>query len=155
MTRWELRRVDMRRLSFSPTEIVGKGRPRMDTRSRRTYTPAKTRRAEDSIRREWRNVHGEDMAAFADPVVVRVAYTRPLAKSNPKYWAGRSDLGKPDADNVLKLVLDALNGLAFSDDAHIISLHIEKFPRSPHGNQPHMDITVIYYKEVRHEDSQG
>lgn len=155
MSRWALERVDMRRLSLSPAEIVGKGRPRMDTRSRRTYTPAKTRRAEDSIRRAWRNVHGEDMAAFTDPVVVQVAYTRPLAKSNPKYWAGRSDLGKPDGDNVLKLVLDALNGLAFADDSQVIKLQLEKFPRSPHGNQPHMDITVIYYKEVRHEDSQG
>ena len=46
-------------------------------------------------------------------------------------------------------------GFVFSDDAHVISMHVEKFPRSPHGNQPHMDITVIYYKEIRHEDSQG
>ena len=152
MTRWELRRVDMRRLSFSPTEIVGKGRPRMDTRSKRTYTPAKTRRAEDSIRREWRNVNGDDMAAFEGPVAVRVSYSRPLAKTNPKYWAGRSDLGRPDADNVLKCALDAINGLAYKDDSQVIRADIEKFPRTSSAENPHMDITVIYYKEVRHED---
>ena len=120
------------------------------TRNDERYHPAPRNDTQPAF--EGAGMPGEDMAAFADPVVVQVSYTRPLAKSNPKYWAGRSDLGKPDGDNVMKLVLDALNGLAFADDSQVIKLQVEKFPRSPHGNQPHMDITVIYYKEVRHED---
>ena len=31
---------------------------------------------------------------------------------------------KPDVDNVVKIVLDALNGFAWHDDAQVIDLHI-------------------------------
>lgn len=34
---------------------------------------------------------------------------------------------KPDADNVLKAVLDALNGLAWVDDAQVFSATVRKF----------------------------
>jgi len=33
---------------------------------------------------------------------------------------------KPDADNILKIVADALSGLAFVDDKQIISVYAEK-----------------------------
>lgn len=33
---------------------------------------------------------------------------------------------KPDVDNVVKIVLDALNGFAWHDDAQVIDLHISK-----------------------------
>lgn len=50
---------------------------------------------------------------------MRISTTRPLAKSNPKYWEGRADLGKPDWDNLGKLACDALNGIAFKDDSQV------------------------------------
>ena len=43
---WRMDQVCERTLTLHPAEIVGQGRPRMDTRNRRTYTPAKTARAE-------------------------------------------------------------------------------------------------------------
>jgi Holliday junction resolvase RusA-like endonuclease len=33
---------------------------------------------------------------------------------------------KPDADNAIKLVADALQGFAFRDDAQLVTLHCEK-----------------------------
>ena len=33
---------------------------------------------------------------------------------------------KPDADNISKIVLDALNGLAYYDDNQVVTLHIDK-----------------------------
>ena len=40
---------------------------------------------------------------------------------------------KPDADNVAKLVLDAINGTAFVDDSQVVSLSVAKRSREPHG----------------------
>ena len=33
---------------------------------------------------------------------------------------------KPDADNIAKIILDALNGIAFSDDRNITDLKVRK-----------------------------
>lgn len=33
---------------------------------------------------------------------------------------------KPDLDNVAKIILDALNGIAYKDDSQVVRLHIEK-----------------------------
>ena len=39
---------------------------------------------------------------------------------------------KPDIDNVLKIILDALNGVAYHDDTQVISAHVDKkFAKSP------------------------
>ena len=37
-----------------------------------------------------------------------------------------SPVKKPDIDNIAKIILDALNKLAFNDDNQIIKLSIEK-----------------------------
>lgn len=92
------------------------------------------------------------MATFEGPVDVRVSYSRPLAKSNPKCWKGRADIGHVDCDNVLKLAIDAINGLAFKDDRQVLKAEVEKYPRRPYGMPNHMDIAVTYYEEIRHED---
>lgn len=36
---------------------------------------------------------------------------------------------KPDADNIAKAVLDALNGVAYADDKQVVILESRKFPR--------------------------
>ena len=33
---------------------------------------------------------------------------------------------KPDIDNIVKIVLDAMNGIAFKDDTQITKLQVEK-----------------------------
>ena len=42
----------------------------------------------------------------------------------------QADTKKPDVDNIAKNVLDALNGLAWSDDSQITSLSVKKMPRT-------------------------
>lgn len=36
-------------------------------------------------------------------------------------------LKKPDIDNVCKIILDALNGIAYHDDKQVVDLGIRKF----------------------------
>lgn len=129
-------------------EIVGKQRPRYSMKSKRPYTPRKTLVFEECVRRAWREQVGEGWAEFDGSVTVTVSVTRELAKSNPKKWAGRQDVQKPDVDNVLKAVLDALNGLAYADDAHITRELAEKLPRTPHGSGNQVSIHCIYYTET-------
>ena len=46
--------------------------------------------------------------------------------------------GKPDADNVLKIVGDALNGIVWADDSQIVSASINK----RYGVQPALVLTA-------------
>ena len=128
-------------------EVVGKQRPRTDYRNRRTYTPTKTLKAEKEVRDAWRAEYGETFARHDGPVRMRISTYRPLAKSNPKYWEGRSDMGKPDWDNVGKLVCDSLNGLAFKDDQQVITCTVDKRPRPCHGTQPFIGSYIEYFVE--------
>lgn len=144
---WELRRVGFVEMDLFPRDIVGKLRPRF-TRSGCTYTPAKTRKAEMAVRDEFRKVCGERWAKFGGPVKVSISYSRQLAKSNPKFWAFRQDLGKPDLDNVAKLVLDSLNGLAYADDSQVVEIRMAKCERRPSGTGNLLHVAVAYYNEI-------
>lgn len=135
-------------------EVVGKQRPRATARGghARVYTPRKTRVFEELIRRAWREQVGDAWSGHHGPVSVSVSVSRELARSSPKYWAGRQDTQKPDVDNVLKAVLDALNGLAYADDALITRELAEKKPRTPHGSGSRIAIRCTYYTETRERE---
>ena len=90
------------------------------------YTPEATVNAEHAIAHEWRRVAGHAHAPKGRPVRVDITVERPLPKSRPKRVTWEHDTFKPDCDNVAKLVLDGLNGVAWHDDAQVVSLHVRK-----------------------------
>lgn len=49
---------------------------------------------------------------------------------------------KPDLDNVCKLVLDALNGVAWDDDAQVVSIFANKLPRQVKGAPARTEVQV-------------
>lgn len=53
---------------------------------------------------------------------------------------------KPDADNIAKAVLDALNGIAYHDDASIVRLTVDKFYCYNDITEERVSV-VIYEKE--------
>lgn len=106
-------------------KVVGSARPRVTRHG--TYIPAKTRRYRELIRGEFIEQGGQRMGG---PLAVRVDVHRELPKSRPKGLASEPDTFKPDVDNVGKNVLDALNGLAWDDDASVVDLHVVKHPRT-------------------------
>lgn len=146
---WKLRKAGEANAALDVPEVVGKQRPRATVRGGHAsvYTPRKTRVFEELVRKAWREQVGGRWAKFKGPVTVAVEITRELAKSNPKFWAGRADTGKPDVDNTVKGILDALNGLAYSDDANITREVAEKLPRTPHGSGNRIAIHCTYYEE--------
>ena len=125
--------------------VRGKGRVRFVRATGRTYTPDKTAEAMALIRAEW----GDRPAApKGTPVAVTIVTTRPLPASRPKRVAWEADTAKPDADNIAKLVLDALNGVAWADDTQVTDLTVQKMGRTRHMPE---QTTVSVTWEDEHE----
>lgn len=49
---------------------------------------------------------------------------------------------KPDVDNVTKAILDALNGIAFSDDRQIVQVTCEKWYDTSDSNTGFASVTI-------------
>lgn len=145
---WRPEFVGSARCSLVMGDVPCKGRPRFDGRTGRTYTPAKTGLFEREIREAWMEQVGDIWESFAGEVRVHVQVLRPLSKSTPKSQAGKADLSKPDVDNVGKVVLDALNGVAYLDDRQVAGLAVERLPRPPHAQGVAVRIEVGYYVDV-------
>lgn len=109
-------------------KVRGKGRPRF-TRGGHAYTPKGTRDYESAIREAFENAPGRPPEPFSGPIDVTIVTSRQLPKSTPKSVIREPDTHKPDADNVAKVVLDALNGVAWLDDAQVTSLTVVKLDR--------------------------
>ena len=77
-------------------------------------------------------------------LVVRAWWSCPKALQRVREpYMGGPKTSKPDADNVAKLFLDALNGLAYADDAQVVELLVYKnwAPQSEPGR-----VTVRYWE---------
>lgn len=108
--------------------VLGKGRARFMKGSGRAYTPRKTADAMESIRAAYAAAGGAKAPDGAE-VSVHITTIRPLPKTAPKSVEDEPDIHRPDADNVAKLVLDALNGTAWDDDAQVTDLVVGKCRR--------------------------
>jgi len=110
---------------------IGKGRPRF-TRQGRAYTPAKTKDYEHRLAA----VASDAMIDIKqDPITVPCKLHVLAQFEIPKSWpkkrreaATRGEVypGKPDIDNIVKIVADALNGVCFEDDAQVIEVVARK-----------------------------
>lgn len=112
---------------------VGKARPRFSKRSGKVsvFTPNKTVDFERRLAHSWLMMHRVHCYMDA-PVQVKIVASFPIPKSWSKLEKENAKKGliarscKPDADNIAKAVLDALNGIAFHDDKQVIRLIVEK-----------------------------
>ena len=123
-------------------KVRGKGRPRF-TRGGRPYTPKATRDYERTIREAFENAPGRPREPFSGPISVCIMTYRQLPKSTPKSVYSEPDTHKPDIDNVAKIVLDALNGVAWEDDAQVVSLTVSKLNRTRSTERLSVSITEL------------
>jgi Holliday junction resolvase RusA-like endonuclease len=104
-------------------ECKGKGRPRFRSFGKfvSTYTPKETKEAEQNFINQA-NAHKPE-TPFTGPIAINVSFYKVKPKSRKKFesWTTKNDL-----DNMLKLVLDAMNGIFFKDDAQIVSIMCDK-----------------------------
>jgi Holliday junction resolvase RusA-like endonuclease len=114
---------------FIPGVVGVKQRPRFNKKSGSAYTPEQTINYENYIKMLYmqkENVFWETKTLEAKILAV---FSIPKSYSKKRCLEALSGNLAPstkDCDNIAKVVLDALNGLAYSDDRHICKLTIEK-----------------------------
>lgn len=118
-----------------PGPPQGKARPRV-VRAKSgislTYTPDKTVRYEELTRIRYRAAARGFKFADDAQVGIQITARYPIPKSKSKRVKAAMLAGqirpakKPDCDNIVKIVCDALNGIAYRDDAQIVLAQVEK-----------------------------
>lgn len=105
----------------------GKGRPRVTRNG--AFTPKKTRDYEKKVR-DCYIAQGGQMFPDDTPLFASITAIFPipssLSKKRRDLFNGKRHCKKPDADNVAKAILDALNGVAYRDDSAVSSLLVYK-----------------------------
>lgn len=66
-------------------------------------------------------------------------------KQNQMYNGDIPHTKKPDIDNLIKLTLDAMNGIVFKDDSLVVKISaVKRYSATPQ--------TIIYIKPIKEED---
>jgi Holliday junction resolvase RusA-like endonuclease len=113
-----------------PGAPTGKGRAR-STSNGHHYTPAKTRAAEGYIQ-HLAAIAMQGLPRFEEPVSMSIDIAIAPVKSMPKRQRDEALCGrirpakKPDCDNIVKLISDALNTIVWRDDAQVVDLVVRK-----------------------------
>ncbi|OYT69445.1 MAG: hypothetical protein CFK52_13710 [Chloracidobacterium sp. CP2_5A] len=117
---------------------VAKGRPRLSARAGRVYTPARTRRYEAMIAAE---AHAMGVRPAAGPVRVEAIFMfmRPRRST--------ASVPRPDLDNLVKAVMDGLNGIAWNDDSQVVTIAAEKH----FGTKDMVRVTVSAVSDSKEE----
>ena len=116
-----------------PIEPKPQPRPRVTARGKfaHAYEPASITLYKRMVAATYQKHFGQ-IDPTPKPVAIDVVFYRPIQKSLSKREHARRVNGehlpvvKPDVDNYVKAVLDALNGVAFKDDSQIIKLKAQK-----------------------------
>ena len=122
----------------------GKGRPRF-TMKGHAFTDAKTAEYERNVKKVWKSSGCECLAEQPTTIIINAFFRVPSSLSKKKREAlfGQPHLHKPDADNIGKILLDALNGLAYADDKQINTLLVNKKYVDSDDDEPRVEITII------------
>lgn len=98
----------------------GKARPRFS--NGHAYTPKQTTDYEKQIKNAFRAAGGQMIESEGVIIEIDVYYKKTAADKKKT-----SPTKKPDIDNICKIVLDGLNGVAYPDDKQVISLSANKY----------------------------
>lgn len=124
-----------------PGEPIAKARPRM-TKNGHTYTPKRTVDYERMVQTLFHSEHGSPK--LEGPILLQLDLYFGIPKSRSKAARERMQQGqerptkRPDLDNCLKAVCDALNGIAYKDDSQIVGAVIQKF----WADEPRVEIEI-------------
>lgn len=128
-----------------PGKPMGKQRARAVSMGKFTkvYTPKETVNYETLIKELFIITYPHHVP-IDGPVTmqINVYYPIPKTTSQKKRQAIRLNelrpTVKPDIDNVIKIICDALNGLAYVDDNRIITIQADKY----YCDQPRVEIKI-------------
>ncbi len=135
---------------------VGKGRPKFSTVNGHAvaYTPKKTANYETLVLLAYQQKYGgqsfdKDVKLKAD---ITAFFSIPKSTSKKKreeiFRGNIKPTKKPDCDNIAKVVLDALNKVAYYDDSQIVRLTVQKL----YSDEP---CVIVHIWEDDGNDSQN
>ena len=134
-----------------PGTPKGKQRPRVCRINGRsiTYTPKQTVAYENQIRSIYSKVANFKFARHVPLEVAVLAFFAPPKSVSQKVRALMLNgeilpTKRPDGDNVIKVVLDALNGVAFHDDGQVCKIYFEKM----YAETPEVRVLIKNIVEV-------
>ncbi|WP_346207632.1 RusA family crossover junction endodeoxyribonuclease [Caldifermentibacillus hisashii] len=125
-------------------EPVAQGRPRATTINGhvRMYDPKKSRDYKNYIRLAASEHKPEKL--LEGPLSMKVKIYRPSLKSFSKKKAEMAEKGeirpvtKPDTDNYIKAIKDALKSVIWKDDSQVVELHASKY----YSQNPRIEIEI-------------
>ena len=138
----------MKTVSFTILgEPRGKGRPRVVSRNgfSKAYTPKETAMYENLVRVEY-EVQTERYrfsdASFLE-MKIETYYSVPKSTSKKRRASMISGdirpMKKPDLDNVIKIIADSLNNVAYKDDTQIVTCKCYKY----YSDEPKVVVTIV------------
>lgn len=99
---------------------------------------------------EASRVRGIEIPLEAEIALEIDAYSL-IPKSRPKHIKYEANTFKPDADNIAKLVMDALNGIAYKDDKQITELYVRKHERQRQDTGSMSEFMKVYIHWIEDE----
>lgn len=129
------------------------GKPQGKLRARTFYnsrmgrmqsiTPQQTKDYEDLIAWSYKAAGGRYLGDRLVEVDISAFYDIPKSTSKKKRQEilenGIRPTVKPDCDNIIKVVLDALNSIAYTDDKQVVSVRCQKYYTEAAG---YLSVTV-------------
>ena len=94
------------------------------------YTPNETKKYEEKVRKFYKKIYGDFLLEGDLTVEVDGYFSIPKSATKTQKQLMLENkiphTKKPDCDNMAKVCLDALNGVAYPDDAAITNLNVSK-----------------------------
>lgn len=126
-------------------EPKAKARPRVGRFG--TYTPQQTVQYENWVKEcyllQCKNTHLEGQLCAR--IIAYFGIPKSTNKKNRTAML-RGDIcctKRPDVDNIAKIVLDSLNGLAYDDDSQVVELNIRKM----YAEEPRVEVEL--YENIK------
>lgn len=122
-------------------EPVAQGRPRFNRRSGNVYDPKKSKSFKDRVYQEA--LKYKPGTPLTEAISLQVKVFRSMPKMSKKRTQEALDgirrpITKPDADNYVKGVKDALSKVIWKDDSQVVDLHVSKF----YSDNPRVEISI-------------
>jgi len=129
---------ELKEISFT---VYGEAVPKARARTVRlpngiikSYTPKKTASWEEAIRAAALEHRPEKL--LDGPLALEATFYRLKPKSKPKKYLYPDT--KPDLDNLIKSVKDALEGIIYTNDSRIV----DEVVRKRYGDPPRVEVTI-------------
>ena len=130
-----------------PGEPVSKGRPRVTKWV--TYTPDKTVNYDNLVKFSFIE-QCKKKEKIEGPISMHITFFFKIPKRTSKKNIALMEEGKilptkrPDIDNCIKSITDALNEFAYDDDSQIVSITAKKF----YSAEPRAEVKLLPIKEM-------